>query len=356
MNRLIAVEDWVGETRAAIVEHGVVVELHFDRWSQQGTRAFVGETYLARVKKVDGALNAAFLDLGRGEAGFLPFGRAGRPAEMHEGAEIAVRVTREAFGEKGPTLAIADADEKGGAPRLLETDANLAERLLRRYPEADVVWADEVDIDISAVVDSALSTHVAIAGGGALIVEPTAALTAIDIDSAGRSVNAGRMLALDLNMAAMSEVARQIRLRGIGGNVVIDCLHLRAQPDRKAVEGALKRALKHDPARIDTQPISRFGLLELVRQRTGPSIAEIHNGADGHVSDETLALAALRRLEMEARINRGAHLTLRTSSTVHDWLSAKHIDAQAALTDRIGPRFAFESLQDARREFIEVTN
>jgi Ribonuclease G/E len=355
MNRLIAVEDWVGETRAAVVEQGQVVELHFDRWSQHGMRAFVGELYLARVRKVDGALNAAFLDLGRGEAGFLPFGKAGRPVDVHEGAEVAVRVTREAFGGKGPTLTMVKVEDKGGAPRLLEADANLAERLLRRYPDAEVVWADEADINIAGAIDFALSTHVAISGGGALIIEPTAALTAIDIDSVGRSANAGRKLALDLNLAAMSEVARQIRLRGIGGNVVIDCLHLRAQPDRKAVEGALKRALKPDSARIDTQPISRFGLLELVRQRTGPSITEIHNGADGRASDETLALAALKRLETEARANRGTQLTLGTSRAIHDWLSAKHIDAQAALADRIGPRFAFESRQDASRDFIEVT-
>lgn len=355
MNRLIAVEDWVGETRAAVVEQGQIVELHFDRWSQQGKRALAGETYLARVKKVDGALNAAFLELGRGDAGFLPFGKAGRPAGMHEGAEVGVRVTREAHGEKGPTLAIIDVDETGNAPRLLESDANLAERLLRRHPEAEVVWADEAGIDIGAAVDFALSTHIAITGGGTLIIEPTAALTAIDIDSAGRSANAGRKLALDLNLAAMSEIARQIRLRGIGGNVVIDCLHLRAQPDRKAVEGALKRALKHDPARIDTLPMSRFGLLELVRQRTGPSVAEIHNYPDGSASDETLGLAALRRLETEARTNRGAHLTLRTSPTIHDWLAGGQIDAKAALIDRMGPRFTFESRQGATREFIEVT-
>jgi len=355
MNRLIAVEEWVGETRAAVVEQGQIVELHFDRWSQHGVRAFAGELYLGRVKKVDGALNAAFIDLGRGNPGFLPFGKAGRPAGMHEGAEIGIRVTRESFGEKGPTLAIVDVDEKGDAPRLIEADANLAERLLRRYPDAELAWADEADIDISVAIDVALSTGVPIPGGGMLLIEPTSALTAIDIDSAGRTANAGRKLALDLNIAAMVEIARQIRLRALGGNVVIDCLHLRAQPDRKSVENALKRALKHDPARIDTQPMSRFGLIELVRQRTGPSVAETHNSRSGHASDETLALAALRRLETEARAHRSARLTLRTSPAVHDWLLAKHFDAQAALSDRIGPRFAFESRQGANREFIEVT-
>jgi len=354
MNRQIAVEEWVGETRAAIIENGQIVELHFDRWSEQGQRAFAGELYLGRVKKIEGALNAAFVDLGRGEPGFLPFGKAGRPSGLHEGAAVAVRVIREAFGEKGPTLALAERDVSGDAPELIEADANLAERLLRRYPEAEAVWADEAGIDISTAIEAAMATRVPIPGGGALIIEPTSALTAIDIDSAGRTTNAGRKLALDLNVAAMPEIARQIRLRGIGGNVVMDCLHLRAQPDRKAVEGALKRALKADPARMDVLPMSPFGLIELVRQRTGRAIAEVLNAGQGEASTETLALAALRRLEREAVANRASQLTLRTSPETALCLEADAMGWRAAMTDRIGPRFALESRQDVPCDFVEV--
>ena len=354
MNRQIAVEEWIGETRAAVIENGQIVELHFDRWSERGRRAYTGELYLGRVRKVDGALNAAFVDLGRGESGFLPFGKAGRPAGLHEGAAIPVRVAREAFGEKGPTLALADVETDGAAPCLLEADANLAERLLRRYPEADAVWADEAGVDLSATIDAAITIRVPVPGGGALVIEPTSALTAIDIDSAGRSANAGRKLALDLNLAAMPEIARQIRLRGIGGNIVIDCLHLRAQPDRKAVEGALRRALKHDAARIDVLPMSHFGLIELVRQRTGRSVAEVLNTETGQESDETLSLKALRMLESEAQSNRAARLVLRAPRSVTNWLEAGSIDWRSALTDRIGPRFALESRQEAARDYAEV--
>lgn len=354
MNRQIAVEEWVGETRAAIVENGQIVELHFDRWSEQGQRAFAGELYLGRVKKVEGALNAAFVDLGRGEPGFLPFGKAGRPSGLHEGAAIPVRVTREAFTEKGPTLTLAERDVSGDAPQLIEADANLAERLLRRYPEAEAIWADEAGIDISAAIEAAMTSRIPIPGGGALIIEPTSALTAIDIDSGGRTANAGRKLALDLNVAAMPEIARQLRLRGIGGNVVMDCLHLRAQPDRKAVEGALKRALKADPARIDVLPMSPFGLIELVRQRTGRSIAEVLNAGQKQASTETLALTALRHLEKEAVANRASQLTLRTSAEIALWLEADTMGWRAAVTDRIGPRFALESRQDVFRDFMEV--
>ncbi|WP_420432953.1 ribonuclease E/G [Hyphobacterium sp.] len=355
MNRLIAVEDWVGETRAAIVENGRVVELHFNRWSERGTRAHGAELYAGRITRIDGSLNAAFVDLGRGEPGFLPFGKAGRAKGLHDGALIGVRVTREAFAEKGPTLALADLDELPGAPELIETDANLAERLLRRYPDADVKWADEARIDIEAAIEAAQSIDVPLKGGGALRIEATAALTAIDIDSAGRTSNAGRKLALDVNLAAMPEIARQIRLRGIGGNIVIDCLHLRSQPDRKAVEGALKKALKPDPARIDVLPLSRFGLIEMARQRTGRSVAEVLTDGAGTPSIETRALTALRRLLLEAVANRSAQLNLAVSPALHDWLEPDRIDWRGAMTDRIGPRFTLTAATGEHRKDFEVT-
>lgn len=356
MNRLIAVEEWVGETRAAIVENGKLVELHFERWSEMENRAHTGEVYAGRITRVDTSLNAAFVDLGRGEPGFLPFGKAGRPKGVHEGAAIAVRVAREAYAEKGPTLAFSDVEDMPDAPTLLVADANLAERLLRRYPEADVHWADEANIDIEGAIEAAMDPVVPLKGGGSLHIEPTRALTAVDIDSGGRAVNVGRKLALDVNTLAMPEIARQIRLRGIGGNIVIDTLHMRTQPDRKAVEGSLKKALKHDPARIDLSPISRFGLIEMLRQRTGRSIADHLLGEDGQPTAETLALAALRRLQMEGTAKRAARLTLRVAPRIHNWLSASKVGWQEAMIDRLGPRFDLAEKEGGAPDFIEVTS
>ncbi|WP_421791265.1 ribonuclease E/G [Hyphobacterium sp.] len=355
MKQLIAVEDWVGETRAAIIEDGQIVELHVERWSELGQRAFAGERYRGRVRKIDGGLNAAFVDLGRGEPGFLPFGKSGRPEGLHEGAAIGVRVVREAFAEKGPTLARLSEAGEGSTPALLDEGTNLAERLLHRYPDADVVWADEAGLDIAPAIETALSADIAVPGGGRLSIEPTRALTAIDIDSAGRKVNAGRKLALDQNLAAMPEIARQIRLRGIGGNIVIDCLHLRSQPDRRAVEGSLKRALKRDPARIDVLSISRFGLLELVRQRTGRSLAELLNAGERSMSTETLALAALRRLQIEATNQRASKLNLTTGKAVYEWLDLESVNWREAMTDRIGPRYQLSLNEAADRDFVEVS-
>ena len=112
--------------------------------------------------------------------------------------------------------------------------------------------------------------------------------------------------------------------------------------------------LKADPARMDVLPMSPFGLIELVRQRTGRAIAEVLNAGQGEASTETLALAALRRLEREAVANRASQLTLRTSPETALCLEADAMGWRAAMTDRIGPRFALESRQDVSCDFVEV--
>ena len=140
MSRRILIEENIGETRAAVVDNGRVVELWLDRWSEAGQRVVEGEIYRGRVRRVEPALNAAFVDLGVGPEGFLPFGKAGRPKGFHEGAAIGVRIAREAYAEKGPNLALAEAG--GGGTAGGDGDAGGAVRVSVRdtgpgIPESD---------------------------------------------------------------------------------------------------------------------------------------------------------------------------------------------------------------------------
>jgi len=356
MNRTIVVEDAIGETRAALIEDGRVAELHIDRWSERESRAAAGAVYLGRVRRVDGSLNAAFVDLGVGPDGFLPFGKAGRPAGFHEGAAWPVEITREAHAEKGPTLASVEAEASGDAPRLLTPALPLADRLAARYPDAKGLWSDESDIDLDAEIEAALSVTADIPGGGRLIIEKTAALTAIDVDAAGRTAQGGaQKLAADLNRSAAKEAARQIRLRGLGGIVAIDFVHMRDRKARTEVEQALRRTFKRDPARVDVAPMSPFGIVELARQRTGRSLSEVLLDDAGAPTVETCALRALHRLEAEGRANRRSRLRLTVAPDVSDWLNG-HADLwQGALTDRIGPRFEIMAQDGAPRETAEVS-
>ena len=114
-------------------------------------------------------------------------------------------------------------------------------------------------------LEEALGREVALPNGS-LIIEPTAALTAIDVNGAGQP--------LEVDLAAAREVARQLRLRRIGGIVVIDFVDLEGKRDRARLDAALRQAFADDPAAVQLYPMSPLGLVELSRQRLGPSLAE----------------------------------------------------------------------------------
>lgn len=335
--RIVAADN-VGETRAAVIDGDRVLELHAARWSERKSRAIRGEVFRARVRRIDASLNGAFCDLGRGPDGFLPFGGRGRPDGLHEGAAIGVQINREAFQEKGPTLALFDV-EPGEAPETVVPAPPLAERLSMMF-DAPVRSEAESGVDLDPIFDAALEPNVPLPGGGRLIIEPTAALVAIDVDAAGRKSQAvGARFAMEVNKAAAKEAARQIRLRGFGGVVAIDFLPLKKKADQSALDGAIKAAFKGDPARIDIAPPSRFAIVELARQRIGRPLHEIMHERPGVRSVETAALDALRALEREGRANRGAKLVLETGSDIHAWLDADPVGWRKAMNSRLGARF-----------------
>ena len=340
----IVAEHNVGETRAAVVEGDRVVELHLERWSEKDRRAVRGEVYRARIIGVDNGLNGAFCDIGRGPDAFLPFGRAGRPDGLHQGAAIGVQIAREEFQEKGPTLSLFDV-ETGEAPQIVAPAPPVAERLSMMF-DAPVRTPQEAEFELEHEFAAALEPIAPIPGGGRLIIEPVTALTAIDVDSAGRPSQAGGpKLALDLNKAAAREAARQIRLRGIGGVAAIDFLPLKKRADQNALDQAVRGAFKRDPAKVDIAPPSRFAIVELARQRLGRALHELCWERFGVETVETRALAALRRLEREGRANRTARLELCCGEEIHTWLDADPIGWRKAMRSRLGDRFSLVAKQ-----------
>ena len=140
-------------------------------------------------------------------------------------------------------------------------------RWLERFAERLEYLPDAFEATGAAEqLDEALGRAVALPGGGSLIIEPTAALTAIDVNGAGTP--------MEVDLAAAREVARQLRLRRIGGLVVIDFVDLESRRDRARLHAALRQAFADDPAAVQLYPMSPLGLVELSRQRLGPSLAE----------------------------------------------------------------------------------
>lgn len=161
---------------------------------------------------------------------------------------------------------------------------------------------------IESQIESAFQREVRLPSGGSIVIDPTEALTSIDINSA-RATKGGDIeeTAFNTNLEAADEIARQLRLRDLGGLVVIDFIDMTPVKHQREVENRMKDAVKPDRARIQLGRISRFGLLEMSRQRLRPSLGEsayhVCPRCSGHGTvrgTESLALSVLRIIEEES--------------------------------------------------------
>ena len=161
---------------------------------------------------------------------------------------------------------------------------------------------------IESQIESAFQREVRLPSGGSIVIDPTEALTSIDINSARATKGSDiEETALNTNLEAADEIARQLRLRDLGGLVVIDFIDMTPVRHQREVENRLREAVRIDRARVQIGRISRFGLLEMSRQRLSPSLAEASHHicprctGTGVVRDnESLALSVLRLIEEEA--------------------------------------------------------
>ncbi|MCG7489443.1 ribonuclease E [Vibrio sp. Of14-4] len=238
--------------------------------------------------------------------------------------------------------AIKQASDAHPAPLLIHQESNVIVRAIRDYLRRDIgeilidsntiyeraldhirlvrpdfvnrvkKYDGEVPLfshyQIESQIESAFQREVRLPSGGSIVIDPTEALTSIDINSA-RATKGGDIeeTALNTNLEAAEEIARQLRLRDLGGLVVIDFIDMTPVRHQREVENRLRDSVRLDRARVQIGRISRFGLLEMSRQRLSPSLAEASHhicprcSGTGVVRDnESLALSVLRLIEEEA--------------------------------------------------------
>jgi Ribonuclease G/E len=187
-------------------------------------------------------------------------GKARPPARLHGETEPVRWLLGEHLGDGPDRIVVADPAVLGRARSYLgEWRPSMLDRLQHR---PDAFAASGAGEQLAA----ALEPVVELAGGGRLIIQSTAALTAIDVDGAGRP--------LDLNLEAAAEVARQLRLRRLGGTIVVDFVDLAARRERAVLLASLRAALAADPAPVRLYPMTPLGLVQISRQRLGPTLAE----------------------------------------------------------------------------------
>lgn len=257
---------------------------------------------------------------------------------------------------------IDEAAQQRKAPFLIYQESNVIIRAIRDYLRKDIgevlidsekvfaeaqgfvqqvmqdfqnkikLYNDETPLfsrfQIESQIETAFEREVKLPSGGSIVIDPTEALVSIDINSSRATKGADiEETALQTNLEAAEEIARQLRLRDIGGLIVVDFIDMGPARNQREVENRMRDALEADRARIQLGRISRFGLLELSRQRLRPSLGETSSivcprcDGQGHIRDvKSLALSILRLIEEEVMKERTGEIQAQVPVAVGTYL------------------------------------
>ncbi|MEW6314503.1 MAG: ribonuclease G [Pseudomonadota bacterium] len=457
------------ETRVAVVENGVVQELHMERASSRG---LVGNIYLGRVSRVLPGMQSAFVDVGLDRAAFLHVadiwgqrhnGESDKPIEklLQEGQTLLVQAIKDPIGTKGARLStqisiagrllvylpqeshigisqrieaeedrellrqklqqLLPADEKGGfiirtmaetaaeselqsdiaylrklwsgirdksltvaAPALLYQDLNLTLRVLRDFAGAQTARilidsretyqkaktfaqdyvggvAERVDhyagerplFDLYGVeyeIEKALARRVDLKSGGYLIVDQTEALTTIDVNTGG--FVGGRNFddtIFKTNLEAAQAIARQLRLRNLGGIIIVDFIDMDNEEHKQSVLEEFRKALARDRTRMTVNGFSALGLVEMTRKRTRESLAHVLcepcptcQGRGEVKTAQTVCYEIMREILREARQFNPREFRILAAQPVIDLFLDEESQSLAQLADFIGKPVALQ--------------
>ena len=216
---------------------------------------------------------------------------------------------------------------------------------------------------IETQIETAFRREVRLPSGGSIVIDSTEALTAIDINSS-KATKGGDIeeTAFNTNLEAADEIARQLRLRDLGGLIVIDFIDMTPVRHQREVENRLKEAVKQDRARVQIGRISRFGLLEMSRQRLRPSLGEsaTHvcprcHGRGTIRSTESSALSILRLIEEEAIKDNTSQIHAQVPVSVATYLMNEKRDSVRRIESRLGIRIYIIPNEHMETPHYEVT-
>jgi len=473
------------ETRVALVQQGIVQELHIERTNGRG---IVGNIYLGRVVRVLPGMQSAFIDIGLERTAFLHVGDiwsekaangnghdGPRPIEriLGEGQQLMVQVLKDPIGTKGARLStqvsiagrllvylpqekhigisqrieddaareqlrsrihsLLPADEAGGyiartvaesaseaelatdiaylrrlwseirersegalAPVMLHHDLTLAQRVLRDLVTRDTSrvaidsrenfmklssFAEEYMpqlapllvhykgerplFDLNGVEDEiqrALARRVDLKSGGYLIMDQTEAMTTIDVNTGGFvGVRNFDDTIFKTNLEAAQTIARQLRLRNLGGIIIVDFIDMESAEHRNAVLAEFNKALARDHTRITVNGFTQLGLVEMTRKRTRESLAHVlcepcpTCGGRGEIKTaRTVAYEILRELLREARQFNAREFRLLAAPAVIDLFLDEESQAMAMLSDFIGKPVSLHAESSYTQEQFDI--
>ncbi|WP_444939328.1 Rne/Rng family ribonuclease [Microbulbifer sp. JMSA002] len=247
------------------------------------------------------------------------------PKFLFQESDVIIRAIRDYMRDDIGEVIVDD-------PKAYELVSEFARQVMPHYAHKVKPYEDSIPLfnryQIESQIETAFEREVKLPSGGSIVIDVTEALVSIDINSS-RATKGGDIeeTARNINLEAADEIARQLRLRDMGGLVVIDFIDMQSKSNQREVEKRMEKALSMDRARVQVGRISRFGLLEMSRQRLRPSLGETTfrvcprcSGQGTIRGTKSLALSILRLVEEEAKKERSAEIRAITPVNVATYL------------------------------------
>jgi hypothetical protein len=339
-DRRIYIDKAPGETRGVVTLDGrperMLIEREGEAWPRLGVRR------RARVALVDRGLGLAVLDLGEGQEASLRL-KADRAPPV-QGQSLDIEIAIEPQGGKPAVARMLQAE----ADATLKT-FSLEQRLAALAPGANIVHGAEARVVADEAEEEALAVEHRLGAGVSLAIEPTRALTAVDVDlsSAGGD---GKRAARQANMTALTALGRLLRLKALGGLVVVDLVG--RGHDGPALARAAQAAFTVDQPGVVVGPITKFGTLELALPRRYRPVSEILCDRSGAPTPLTLALRLVRAIERQARSCPGDRFKARCSPDI----AAIAAGPAESLKGIIGARFEVVPDPTLRRDQWDIAS
>jgi len=242
------------------------------------------------------------------------------PSLIHQESEIIKRTLRDMFDENTNSIVIEGNEGYKKAQNFMKMMMPSNVKKIKKYRGKIPLFIEE---GIEQKLNQIFDTEIKLSSGGYLVINPTEALVSIDINS-GSSIKQKNVenTALDTNLEAADEIARQIKIRDLSGLIIIDFIDMISYGNRRLVERRLKERCRSDRARIQIGRISNFGLLEMSRQRLRESSVKWKI----NLTDESFAQKILKLVELKAILNKAKFVDLRVCEKISDFLKENFVD------------------------------
>ncbi len=242
------------------------------------------------------------------------------PSLIHQESEIIKRTLRDMFDDNTQNIVVEGNDGYKKAQSFMKTMMPSSVKKVKKYRGKVPLFIQE---NIEQKLNQIFDSEIKLKSGGYLVINPTEALVSIDINS-GSSIKGKNVesTALDTNIEAAEEIARQIKIRDLSGLIIIDFIDMLSYGNRRLVERKLKEKCRSDRARIQIGRISNFGLLEMSRQRLRESAIKWKVT----LTDESFAQKLLKIVELKAVLNKAKFVELRVCEKISDFLKENFVN------------------------------